>query len=127
MDGTPIVFIAARDPARSRAFYEETLGLELVAEDEFALTFDAGGTPLRLTRVPEYRPPPYTVLGWEVDDLEGEIDALRRAGVGFERFPGLEQDERGIWTAPDGTRVAWFRDPDGNVLSLTAWTGAEPS
>ncbi|HSH44581.1 MAG TPA: VOC family protein [Longimicrobiales bacterium] len=118
-DGTPIIFVPCRDPARSRAFYEDTLGLEPVTEDEFAYTFDAGGTPLRLTRVAEHTPPDWTVAGWEVDDLEAALATLADRGVAAERFQGLDQDERGIWSAPDGTRVVWFRDPDGNVLSLT--------
>lgn len=118
-EGTPIAFVPCRDPARSRAFYEETLGLELMAEDEFALTFDAGGTPVRLTRVPSHEPAPYTIFGWEVEDLGEAVAELGKRGIVLERFDGLEQDERGAWTAPDGTRVVWFRDPDGNVLSIT--------
>jgi catechol 2,3-dioxygenase-like lactoylglutathione lyase family enzyme len=80
---------------------------------------DAHGTTLRVTAVPERAPAGYTVLGWEVADLEGEVDALAARGVGFSRFEGMDQDDRGIWTAPDGTRVAWFADPDGNTLSLS--------
>lgn len=118
-DGTPVAFIPCRDPARVRAFYEETLGLELMAEDEFALTFDAGGTPVRLTRVAGHQPPPYTVLGWEVEDLDEAAAELGKRGIEMARFAGLEQDERGVWTAPAGSRVVWFRDPDGNVLSIT--------
>lgn len=118
-EGTPVAFIPCRDPGSSRSFYEDTLGLELLAEDEFALTFDAGGTPVRLTRVPSHEPAPYTVLGWEVDDLGEAVAELAKRGIEPARFDGLGQDERGVWTAPDGSRVAWFRDPDGNVLSLT--------
>lgn len=119
-DGTPVIFVPCRDPARSRIFYQEVLGLEPVTEDEFAYTFDAGGTPLRLTRVADHSPPDWTVVAWEVDDLEGAIAELDGRGVRVQRYDGLEQDQRGIWTAPDGTRVVWFTDPDGNVLSLTS-------
>lgn len=122
-DGTPIAFIPSPDPVRCRSFYEETLGLELVGEDAFALTFDAGGTPVRLTRVPRYEPAPYTIFGWEVDDLDQAISELAKRGVVMARFDGLEQDHLGVWTAPDGSRVAWFRDPDGNVLSFTELIG----
>lgn len=118
-EGTPVAFLPCRDPGASRAFYEDTLGLELMAEDGFALTFDAGGTPVRLTRVPSHEPAPYTIFGWEVDDLAEAVAELGKRGVELARFEGLEQDDRGVWTAPDGTRVAWFRDPDGNVLSVT--------
>lgn len=118
-DGTPVVFIPCSDPARSGPFYQETLGLEPVTEDEFAYTFDAGGTPLRLTRVADHEPPSWTVLAWEVDDLGAALDELAARGVVPERYPGVEQDERGVWRAPDGTSVVWFKDPDGNVLSLT--------
>lgn len=106
-------------PDRARAFFRDTLGLKLVAEDGFALVFDANGTMLRVSIVRELSPAQFTVLGWEVNDMDAEMDALLQAGVTFERyeFPGL--DSRGVWTAPDGTKVAWFRDPDGNILSLS--------
>ncbi len=118
-DATPVGFIGVRDLDRARAFYAGTLGLQLMHEDVFALVFDAGGTPLRVTRVDRLQPHAFTVFGWEVDDVAGAVEALVRDGVTFERFETLEQDERGIWSSPDGTRVAWFRDPDGNVLSIT--------
>lgn len=118
-DGTPILFLGTRDFDRARAFYGDILGLPLMHEDTFALVFDAGGTPLRVTRVERFEPLPFTVAGWEVDDVAGSVDALADAGVVMERFDGLDQDDRGVWTAPDGIRVAWFRDPDGNVLSVS--------
>lgn len=118
-EGTPVAFVPCRDPARSRGFYEETLGLELMAEDAFALTFDAGGTPLRLTRVAEHRAPAHTLFGWEVDDLDEAVAELTKRSIEPVRTEGLEQDDRGIWTAPDGTRVVWFTDPDGNILSIS--------
>ena len=93
------------------------LGLELVADDPFALVFDLAGTSLRIAKVDRVVPAGYTVLGWQVDDVEAMLDAL---GVETLRYPGLEQDERGVWTSPSGARVAWLADPDGNTLSLSA-------
>ncbi len=114
-----VAFVAASDASRARAFYRDTLGLRLVSDDAFALVFDAHGTQLRVTLAKEVTPVGYTVLGWEVADVAATIDALRKKGVEFRRYSGLVQDERGVWTAPGGARVAWFGDPDGNVLSLT--------
>ncbi len=118
-DATPVGFLGARDLERARTFYADTLGLPLMHVDVFALVFDAGGTPLRVTRVDRLEPHAFTVFGWEVDDVDGAVDALAAAGVAFQRFASLEQDARGIWTSPNGTRVAWFLDPDGNVLSVS--------
>ena len=104
----------------ARAFYEHTLGLTLVAEDPFAAVFNAHGTTLRLSRAEEFTPLPFSVLGWQVEDIEGTIDGLAERGVVFERYDGMEQDGHGIWTVPGGgARIAWFKDPDGNTLSLT--------
>lgn len=114
-----IAFVATTGAARAREFYEGVLGLRVVSDDPFALVLDAGGTMLRLQKVSEHRPAPFTVLGWAVADIRAAVEGLRAAGVTFERFPGMDQDERGIWTAPGGARVAWFKDPDGNTLSLT--------
>jgi catechol 2,3-dioxygenase-like lactoylglutathione lyase family enzyme len=119
VDGAPVAFLATTNPARARAFYEDTLGLALVADDEFALVFDLRGTRLRVTRVDRLEPQPFTVLGWHVQDAEASVRMLIARGVTFERYPSLEQDALGIWTAPSGTRVAWFKDPDGNVLSVS--------
>ena len=116
-----MAFAPVTDPARARQFYEGVLGLHLV-EDEapFALVFDAHGTMLRVTPVGEFRPAPFTVLGWEVDSIEPTVDRLIKAGVNFLRFPGMNDAEPlPIWTAPSGARIAWFNDPDGNVLSVT--------
>jgi catechol 2,3-dioxygenase-like lactoylglutathione lyase family enzyme len=113
-------FVGVRDAERARTFYRDTLGLRLVSEDGFALTFDANGTMLRVSLVREVVAAPYTVLGWEVDDIAAKAKALMAAGVNLERYENfLKQDESGIWTAPGGTRVAWFKDPDGNLLSLS--------
>ena len=109
-----------RDPERARAFYRDRLGLDLVSDElAFALVFDANGTMLRVTVVKELAPAGYTILGWRVQDIAAAATALANAGVEFQRYGGMEQDALGIWTAPGGTRVAWFKDPDGNVLSLS--------
>ena len=114
-----IAFVATTAPARAKSFYAETLGLRLVSEDTFALVFDAGGTMLRVAIVQELHPAPYTVLGWIVPDVSHTIRDLERQGVAFQRYDGLQQDDHGVWVAPGGARVAWFKDPDGNTLSLT--------
>jgi catechol 2,3-dioxygenase-like lactoylglutathione lyase family enzyme len=114
-----MAFVAARDLGRARDFYRDRLGLRLVGEDEFALVFDAGGTMLRVARVEEPAAAPYTVLGWEVGDIIQTTKSLVKAKIGLERYPGIEQDELGIWQSPSGAQVAWFKDPDGNTLSIT--------
>jgi catechol 2,3-dioxygenase-like lactoylglutathione lyase family enzyme len=115
-----VAFAGVRDADRARAFYGDTLGLRLVSEDGFALVFDANRTMLRVSLVREVVAAPYTVLGWEVDDIIATAKALTAAGVKLERYESfLKQDELGIWTAPGGTRVAWFKDPDGNLLSIS--------
>ena len=116
-----VAFAATTDFAKARAFYEGVLGLSLLSDDApFALVFDAGGTMLRVTKVPEFKPFPFTVLGWDVESIESTVERLSAAGVGFLRFPGINADDaRAIWNAPSGARIAWFNDPDGNVLSVT--------
>jgi rhodanese-related sulfurtransferase/catechol 2,3-dioxygenase-like lactoylglutathione lyase family enzyme len=114
-----IAFVATADAERSRRFYEDTLSLPLVEQSPFANVFDAGGTQLRVTTAREVVPAPYTVLGWRVPDIGSAIEALTGRGVDFARFEGMEQDARGVWAAPGGARVAWFRDPDGNVLAVS--------
>ena len=112
-------FVGTRDANRARAFYRDTLGLNLVREDlPFALVFDANGTNLRVQMVRELTPAQYTVLGWEVPDIAATAHQLQDVGVKLERFEGIEQDELGIWTAPGGTKVGWFKDPEGNILSI---------
>ena len=114
-----MAFVATRDPERAKAFYRDTLGLQMVTEQlPFALVFDAHGTMLRVTIVREIVVAPYTVLGWEVPDIAATVKELAAAGVKLERYPGMPQDELGIWTAPGGNKVAWFKDPEGNVLSV---------
>jgi catechol 2,3-dioxygenase-like lactoylglutathione lyase family enzyme len=115
----PVCFIATADAGRARAFYEQQLGLALVQDSGYALVFDANGTQLRIQRVEAVAPHPYTALGWEVDDAAAQARALAASGVALARFPGLPQDADGVWTSPDGSRVAWFHDPDGNTLSIS--------
>jgi len=111
-------FVGVSDADKARAFYRDTLGLKMLYEDGFALVFDVGGIMLRVTLVGQVRPQPYTVLGWQVNDATSTARALTKAGVTPERYPHVEQDEDGIWTAPGGAKIAWFRDPDGNILSI---------
>ena len=114
-----IAFLGTADASRARAFYESILGLRLVADDPFALVFDADGVMLRIQKVQAVTPAAYTSLGWQVADIATTVRRLRARGVELERYGGLEQDELGIWRSPGGARVAWFKDPDGHVLSLT--------
>jgi catechol 2,3-dioxygenase-like lactoylglutathione lyase family enzyme len=114
-----VAFVATTDLARSRAFYADVLGLTLHSEDPYACTFDAHGTVLRVNLVDHIALAPYTVLGWSVPDMDEAITSLHAAGVTFERFDGMNQSAQGVWTAPGGAQVAWFKDPDGNTLSVT--------
>ena len=118
-DQSLVAFVATADPVRARAFYETTLGLTLIQDAPYALVFDANGTRLRIANVGTVTAATYTVLGWQVSDIVAQARDLAGRGVDFERFPGIKQDAVGIWTTDDGDRVAWFKDPDGNVLSLT--------
>ncbi len=120
-----IGFVAVSDLARARQFYGETLGLPISEESPFALVANAGGTMLRLTRVDQPVAAPYTVLGWDVADIASTMDQLSARGVQFTRYEGMGQDERGVWTAPGGAKIAWFLDPDGNNLSLTQFEASE--
>lgn len=112
-------FAATAQPAAARQFYENVLGLTLVEDGPFALVFAAKGTTIRVQKVQAVSVAPYTALGWQVEDIASEIRWLTARGVRFERYPGLPQDESGVWRTPRGDAVAWFRDPDGNTLSLT--------
>ena len=117
-----IGFIPTLAPAQARRFYEDTLGLRFVSEDQFAVVLDAHGTMLRIAKVPDLKPHPFTVMGWEVQDIREVAGHLHDRGVRFEKFDWIQQDDFGIWTAPSGARVAWFKDPDGNLLSLTQFS-----
>jgi catechol 2,3-dioxygenase-like lactoylglutathione lyase family enzyme len=116
-----VAFVATTNPNKARAFYEGVLGLRLVEDEQpFALVFDANGIMLRVTAVHEHNPAQFTVLGWGVESIENTVERLTEVGVEFQRYPGINDgDPKGIWTAPGGARVAWFKDPDGNVLSVT--------
>ncbi|HYL35287.1 MAG TPA: VOC family protein [Bryobacteraceae bacterium] len=119
-----IACVATRDPEDAKKFYRDVLGLPLIREDSFALLFDANGTTLRLTIVQDVAPAKYAVAAWQVPDILAAVNYLEKAGVKIKKFPNFkDQDERGIWTAADGSRVAWFTDPDGNMLSMTQPTG----
>jgi catechol 2,3-dioxygenase-like lactoylglutathione lyase family enzyme len=123
-DAPFIGFIPARDLAAARAFYEGTLGLRVVADTEFALVLDAGGTMLRVTPVPGLAARSFTIAGWNVPDIDAVVRELTERGVQFTRYAGMTQDDLGVWTTPGGDRVAWFTDPDGNTLSLTTFATA---
>lgn len=114
-----VTFVATTNPQKAKKFYEEKLGLRFVSDDGFALVFDINGIMLRIAKVKDFTPAPFTVLGWEVTAIEKSVSDLNTKGVTFERFPGLPQDDLGIWNAPGGAKVAWFKDPDGNILSLS--------
>ena len=114
-----VAFAATADAARARDFYSSVIGLRLVADEPFALVFDANGVMLRVQKVEGVKPVGYTTLGWSVVDITAAVQGLSAQGVAFERFPGLSHDDLGVWTFPSGARIAWFKDPDGNVLSLT--------
>ena len=114
-----IAFVATSVPEQAKVFYRDVLGLSLVSDDPFALVFDCRGTMLRVQKVQAHTPAGHTALGWQVSDVAATLRGLVAKGVSPERYPFLEQDAAGIWAAPSGARIAWFRDPDGNVLSLT--------
>lgn len=114
-----IAFVPTTDLARARSFYEHVLGLTVADDDEYACVLDAHGTMLRVTAVAEVAQAGYTVLGWRVTDIGESVTGLESRGVVFVRYDGMEQDAQGVWTTPSGDLVAWFTDPDGNVLSLT--------
>jgi catechol 2,3-dioxygenase-like lactoylglutathione lyase family enzyme len=116
----PGIVICTRDRARATAFYGETLGLVLAHEDKFAATFNTGGVTLRVSFVADFTPHEHTILGFSVPDVKATVTALREKGITFNTYPGFSQDELGILTLPGGVgQVAWFKDPDGNVLSVT--------
>ena len=116
---TLTAFLATSNPGRCKLFYARTLGLRLVEDDQFALVFDSAGVPLRIQKVDAVTAHPFTALGWQVRGIRRIVTGLARRGVVFERYPFLEQDDHSVWLAPSGTSVAWFKDPDGNLLSLS--------
>jgi len=114
-----IGFALTKDYDRARAFYEGKLGLQFVSLDQFALVMKAGESMIRISKVPDFTPIRSTVLGWEVQNIETAVASLKKQGVAFEKYPFIQDAELGIWTAPTGDKVAWFKDPDGNVLSVS--------
>jgi catechol 2,3-dioxygenase-like lactoylglutathione lyase family enzyme len=114
-----VAFVPITDGDRARAFYEGVLGLKFVKDDGFAVVFDANGIMVRAAKMQEVKPAQFTVLGWQVSEIENVVRALQAKGVHFEIFGFFKQDELGIWTAPTGDKVAWFKDPDGNILSVS--------
>jgi len=116
-----MAFVATANPEKAREFYENALGLTLIADEEYAVVFDAGGTTLRVQKSGPFIPHPFTTLGWNVEDIETAMAALGSKGIVFEQYPWMPEGSDGVMTFPDGGRVAWFKDPDGNLLSLTQY------
>lgn len=118
----PIAFIPTQEPEAARKFYEQTVGLKFVTDNDFAIVFRVGPEPqamLRIVRARGFSPALYTIFGWEVENVEQSVDELLGKGIQFLRYGHFEQDARNIWNAPDGSRIAWFQDPDGNTLSIS--------
>jgi catechol 2,3-dioxygenase-like lactoylglutathione lyase family enzyme len=117
--GRLIGFVPTRDSKRARDFYEGKLGFQFVSDDQFALVMQAGESTIRIAKAADFSPAQYTVMGWEVADVAAMVKWLNGRGVTFEKYPFIDDQELGIWTTPTGDKVAWFQDPDGNVLSLS--------
>jgi Glyoxalase/Bleomycin resistance protein/Dioxygenase superfamily. len=120
-DAKLVAFAATTDDARAAAFYRDVLGLPVRSDDAFAIAFDAAGTELRLQKVERFTPQPFTTLGWQVVDVRDVLRVLSTHGIQPERYPWLDQDADGVWSAPSGARVGWFKDPDGNLLSAAEY------
>jgi predicted enzyme related to lactoylglutathione lyase len=116
-----VAFAGTTNGARAAEFYGNVLGLTIRSEDAFAISIDAAGTELRLQKVEHFKPQRFTVLGWQVKNVQKILERLADRGVSLERYSWLEQDEAGVWIAPSGARVAWFKDPDGNILSVAQY------
>ena len=114
-------FVATSDPAEALSYYQDVLGLTMMSDDQYAMVFDANGTTLRIQKVEGFTPHPFTSLGWHVEDIEAAVAELRAKGVSFEQYPWMSQESNGIMTFPEGSKVAWFKDPDGNLLSLAQY------
>jgi catechol 2,3-dioxygenase-like lactoylglutathione lyase family enzyme len=117
-----VAFVPSRDPKEAKSFFIDVLGLRFISEDPFAVMFDSSGIAVRLvdvSSVKDFKPAAFTVLGWSVKDIQQTVRGLQERGVTFERYPGMTQDDLGVWVAPSGAKVAWFKDPDGNILSVT--------
>lgn len=116
--GKMLGFVGTTDYEQARAFYEGKLGWKILSTDSFAMAAAVGGHMVRIVKIPNFAPNKYTVLGWEVDDVASVVDWLKSRGIEVEHYPWV-QDPSGIWTTPTGSKVAWFKDPDGNVLSIS--------
>ena len=114
-----MAFLATTNAEKAKTFYQETLGLRLIEEHEFSIVFDANGIELRLQKSQAFTPHTHTSLGWSVEDISETIKELSAKGIEFIRYEGMGQDDTGIWHTPAGTKIAWFKDPYGNLLSLT--------
>jgi catechol 2,3-dioxygenase-like lactoylglutathione lyase family enzyme len=114
-----IAFIPTKDATRARSFYEGVIGLHFVSDDSFAIVMDANGVMVRIVRVDDFTPFPFTLLGWQVKDIHKTVAGMTGKGVKFIRYPYFKQSDDGVWTAPEGAKVAWFADPDGNTLSIS--------
>ena len=117
--GKMVGFVPTTDYEKARAFYEGKLGFEFISHDQFALVVKVGGHMIRISKMPNFTPLQGTILGWEVDNIEAVVGWLKERGVPVEKYPFIQDQELGIWNAPGGARVAWFKDPDGNVLGVS--------
>jgi catechol 2,3-dioxygenase-like lactoylglutathione lyase family enzyme len=117
--GKMVGFIPTTDYEKARAFYEGNLGFDFINLDQFALVMSVGGHNIRIAKVPNFKPLQGTILGWEVENIEAIVTWLKDKGVGTEKYPFVQDRELGIWTTPTGDKVAWFKDPDGNILSVS--------
>ena len=118
---TLVAFVPSRDPKKAKSFFIDVLGLRFVSEDPFAVVLESNGIVVRLanvSNVTDFKPFPFTILGWNVNDIHKTVRGLQERGVPFMRYPGMTQDDVGVWVAPSGAKVAWFKDPDGNTLSV---------
>src|SRR5713101_4029136 len=117
--GKMVGFIPTKDYDKARAFYEGKLGFDYVSQDKFAVVMSVGGHMIRIVKVPNFTPLQGTILGWQVEDIQSAATWLRDRGVPPEKYPFVQDQNLGIWTTPDGSKVAWFKDPDGNILSIS--------
>lgn len=125
--GKMVGFVPTKDYDKARDFYEGKLGFEFVSLDQFALVMSAGGHKIRIAKVPNFTPLQGTILGWEVENIEVIVTWLKNRGVNVEKYPFVQDREMGIWTTPNGDKVAWFKDPDGNILSVSEHHGLSSS
>jgi predicted enzyme related to lactoylglutathione lyase len=122
-NGKAVAFVPSADLGRAQRFYVDVLGLPKRSGDDFGLVVEAGGVTIRIARAGDFEPQPFTVLGFDVEDVEATARELASKGIALERYPGMSQSPGGIWTAPGGARIGWFKDPDGNVISITQHQG----